>query len=92
MSSRRIIFALLLSGAISHPLAAQDNGTVVFRGVNVVPMDGERILRNHTVVVTNGLIGAVGPSSGVEVPSAAVVVEGDGRYLTPGLADMHVHL
>ena len=65
---------------------------IAFTRVNVVPMAGPTILPNQTVVVRQGRIAAMGPSGQVPVPEDAVVIDGDGRYLMPGLADMHVHL
>ncbi|MCC6557897.1 MAG: amidohydrolase family protein [Polyangiaceae bacterium] len=55
-------------------------------------MDEERILRDQTVVVANGKIVHVGPTSAVKVPDGAVRVDATGRYLLPALCDMHVHL
>jgi imidazolonepropionase-like amidohydrolase len=63
---------------------------VAFVNVNVIPMDGERVLRNQTVLVRDGLIEKIG--GGVEVPAEALRVDGTGRYLMPGLVDMHVHV
>jgi imidazolonepropionase-like amidohydrolase len=67
-------------------------GVVAFTDVNVIPMDGERVLRGQTVVVRGGTIAAVGPSGSVSVPAGAVRVDGTGRYLMPGLAEMHAHV
>lgn len=61
--------------------------------VDVLPMTaGEPILRDQTVVIENGRIAAIGPARSLRVPHAAVRISGRGRYLMPGLADMHVHL
>jgi imidazolonepropionase-like amidohydrolase len=60
-----------------------------FVDVNVVPMDTERVLQNHTVLVEDGWITALGPVGKVKVPAGAVRVDGRGKYLMPGLADMH---
>lgn len=65
---------------------------VAFIGVNVVPMDTERVLADHTVIVRNGLITSVGPSAAITVPADAERIDGKGRYVMPGLADFHVHL
>ena len=65
---------------------------VAFINVNVVPMDSERIVPTQTVLVHNGRITAVGPVDAIAVPEDAIVIDGAGRYLIPGLADMHVHL
>lgn len=94
---------LALPGCASDGVAAPEvpdrldaspgtGGAVAFVGVHVVPMDREIVLRDHTVVVEDGRIGEVGPRDAIDVPPSAAVIEGDGRYLLPGLADMHVHL
>lgn len=62
--------------------------------VAVVDVDRQGLLalsRHQTVVVTDGIISARGPTSSVHVPRGAVVVAGRGKYLIPGLCDMHVH-
>ena len=65
--------------------------TIAFRNVSVVPMDSERVLRNQTVLVKNGMIVAIGDSKTVALPVDAVLIDGSEKYLLPGLADMHVH-
>jgi hypothetical protein len=67
------------------------NSTIAFQNVSVVPMDSERVLRNQTVLVKNGIIVAIGDSKTVALPVDAVLIDGSGKYLLPGLADMHVH-
>jgi imidazolonepropionase-like amidohydrolase len=78
------------------PGNAQGAGTatdlVAFVNVNVLPMDSERVLTGHTVLVQGGRITAVGPAGEVQVPEGATVVQGEGRYLMPGLAEMHGHI
>jgi imidazolonepropionase-like amidohydrolase len=54
-------------------------------------MDHEGVLPHHTVVVKAGQIVAFGPNETVLVPVDAQRIDGRGRYLMPGLADMHVH-
>jgi len=68
-----------------------DAPVTAFTGVDVIPMDKERVLRDQTVLVRDGRIAAVGPTKEVAVPEGAVRIDGKGRYLMPGLADMHVH-
>ena len=62
-----------------------------FVGVDVLPMDRDELLRDQTVVVREGKIAALGPSKDVAVPEDALRIDGRGRVLMPGLADMHVH-
>lgn len=65
---------------------------VAFVGVEVVPMDTDRVLSNQTVIVRDGKIQCIGPAADVEVPADVARVLCRGRYLTPGLTDSHVHL
>ena len=64
---------------------------VAFIHVTVVPMDAERVLRDHTVLVADGRITDVGPAASVKVPDHALRIDATGRYLLPALCDMHVH-
>ena len=67
-------------------------GIVAFVDVDVIPMDEERVLGGRTVVVRDGRIAAIGASGEVDVPEGAVVVPGAGRYLVPGIAELHAHI
>jgi hypothetical protein len=67
-------------------------GVTALRNVNVIPMDRESVLRAQTVVVTDGVITALGDAGAVTIPAGARVVDGQGRYLLPGLVDKHAHL
>lgn len=77
------------NGDLPRPVA---ESVLAFVHVHVVPMDRETVLRDHVVVVRDGLITAMGPAGSLEVPPDAHVVDGEGGYLMPGLVDMHVHL
>ena len=65
---------------------------VAFTNVSVVDVERGQLLPRHTVIVRNGRVEAVGPNAVVRVPAGAEIVEGGGRFLAPGFADMHVHL
>ena len=65
---------------------------IAFVGVNVIPMDAELVLPDQIVVVEHGRIALVGSTAAVQVPANATQVDGRGRYLIPGLADMHAHV
>jgi imidazolonepropionase-like amidohydrolase len=67
-------------------------GTLAITGVTVIPMTGETTLRDATVLVRDGRIAEIGATRNVRVPSGARQVDGRGKYLIPGLADMHTHL
>ena len=86
---RSLAAALALSTA---PLAAQAPAVTAFVGATVLPMDGRAPLADQTVVVRGDRIVAVGPSARTAVPSGATRVEARGRWLMPGLAEMHGHV
>ena len=65
---------------------------VAFVDVTVLPMDRERVVAGQTVIVRDGRIAEMGPAGRVRVPPGAARVEGKGRYLMPGLGEMHGHL
>ena len=85
---------LTASACISQPTSAatDDEGTVAFVNVTVIPMDSERVLEGQTVVVRGERIVTVGPADEVEVPDDAMRIDGAGKYLLPGLAEMHGHV
>jgi imidazolonepropionase-like amidohydrolase len=67
-------------------------GTFAVTRVSVVPMSSDIILTDSTVLVRDGRIVEVGSTGSVAVPAGARVIAGSGKFLIPGLADMHTHL
>jgi len=63
-----------------------------FVNINLIPMDSERVLEDQTVIVRDGVIEMIGNSDQIQVPNEALIVDGRGKYLMPGLVDMHVHV
>jgi len=64
---------------------------IAFVDVTVVPMDRETRLLHHTVIVQSGRIASIGPVVSTPIPDGALQIDGRGKFLMPGLADMHVH-
>jgi len=64
---------------------------VAIVGATILEMTGAKPVPNGTVVIREGRISAVGPSSRVTVPAQAVVVRAAGKTVMPGLWDMHAH-
>jgi imidazolonepropionase-like amidohydrolase len=87
---RHATVALLILGLAPH-LPAQAPPTAI-TGINMVDVVRAEIHSGQTVIIANGLIQSVGPSGHMDIPAGAVRIPGDGRYLMPGLWDMHVHL
>src|SRR5918992_811602 len=72
--------------------AQQAPRRIAFVGVSVLPMTGDRAVPRQTVLVSDGVITAVGPAASTRVPAGAARVDGTGKFLLPGLVDLHVHL
>jgi len=68
------------------------SNVVAFVNVNVIPMDREGVLPRQTVVVRNGVIAEIGDARRIRIPARAQRIDGTGKFLIPGLMDMHVHL
>jgi len=64
----------------------------VFTHVNVIPMDRDVVLNNQTVLIENGKISAIGNSGSIEIPKSVHEINGEGKYLVPGIAEMHAHI
>ena len=93
---RQLPIVIVLAAASMVP-AAQERGPslppeTAFVGVTVVPMDRERLVPNQTVIVRGQTIAEMGPSASITVPGRALRVEGRGKFLMPGLSEMHAHI
>ncbi len=87
-------FILFLSAltVFSQSLVDSRQQEIVFRSVNVVPMDIERIIENQDVVVKAGKITAIGAVGKVKFGKNATIIDAKGKYLMPGLAEIHAHV
>ncbi len=91
--SSRITGSLIVVAALAAPvLSAQANQTYAFVNATVIPMNREGSVAGQTVVVRGDRIAEVGPSARVRVPEGAVRIEAAGKFLMPGLAEMHAHI
>lgn len=73
-------------------LPPQELPPLAIEHVTLVPMAREELVADQTLVVRDGRIAALGAADSVEVPEGALRIDGRGKFLMPGLADMHVHV
>lgn len=83
---------LLLAVPMAGPTSASKPRGAVFADVAVVTMERQGFLGHQDVIVREGVIQKVSPHrAGTRWPSDLEIVDGAGKFLLPGLADMHVH-
>src|SRR5215203_1963587 len=75
---------LLLAGPLLH-------AQVRIKNVTVVDTEKKALLRNQSVVVSDGRIAAVAKEVKYKLPEGTTVIDGTGKFLIPGLVDAHVH-
>lgn len=86
------ILALPLLLAIFSCTAQAPGDETVFRNVNIIPMSEEKVIKNQDLVVKNGMIMSMGETGKVKHSKGARIIDGNGKFLMPGLAEMHAHV
>lgn len=81
-----LLFLFLVSQP--NPSASQ---TLVLTHVTVIDATGAAPRPDMNVVVSSGRISEIGRAANLHVPQNAQVIDGSGKFLIPGLWDMHVH-
>lgn len=89
MTFRPVAVAVL---AASVALSAQDARPIAIVGATVIDGTTRPAVTDATVLVEGTRIIRVGPRASVAVPAGATVIDGQGKFVIPGLADMHHHL
>jgi hypothetical protein len=84
-----LILTFLLLLAQAKPNRTQ--APIVFTHATVIDVTGSPPKRDTTVVITGDRISAIGDSASISLPGDAQVVDAHGKFLIPGLWDMHVH-
>ena len=94
--TRRSLLLLLFPVIWAVPTAyikAQTQGSALaFAHVTVIDGTGAPAKSDQTVVISGTRITVVGPSPNVRIPPGARTINGAGKFLIPGLWDMHAHL
>jgi imidazolonepropionase-like amidohydrolase len=91
----RVLLAALLTvvaaGAHAQSPAPASAPVRVITGANVANLDGGAPILNAVVVITGERITAIGPAGQVEIPAGARQIALPGKWLVPGLMNMHTH-
>ncbi len=92
MKKRFTLFLfMILNISLSASSAAAVDHPIAFTNVNIIDTNGGPIEQQMTVVIAGQHIVEVAKARRARLPKAAQIVDGRGKYLIPGLWDMHVH-
>ena len=95
MGSRSVFAAACFLSFFSLPAAAtaqESPGPLAIVGVTIIDGHGGAPIVDGTIVIDGGRIAAVGPSASVAAPEGAEVIDGSGKFVTPGFVDTNVHM
>jgi imidazolonepropionase-like amidohydrolase len=85
------IICLALSLSLGTTVVSSEADVTVIEGATVIDCTGKPPIVNGVIVIEGGKIKAVGREGKVRKPPGARIVRADGKYILPGLVDMHVH-
>ena len=84
------VSGVLVAGEPAAPAqAAAQSSVVAIRNATLVTVS-KGTINNGTIVMRDGKIAAIGAN--VQIPSGATIVDGTGKFVTPGLIDAHSHI
>ena len=86
------VWTLIALSCQAQPSAGVQEEELIFRNVNIVPMDKEEVLTNYDILINDGKISDMGKTGTVKTGKNARVIDASGKYLMPGLAEMHAHV
>lgn len=84
--------ALLSACAASAAQGTAPGASLALTHVTVVDVAGGALQSDMTVVIAGSRISAISRSATTPPPAGAPVIDATGKYMIPGLWDMHVHL
>jgi imidazolonepropionase-like amidohydrolase len=97
--------AVLTTALFTFAACATDNSTapasdaqvagdapIALTGARVIDGTGAAPIEDATLVISDGLVQAVGPAASVQIPEGATRVDVSGKTITPGLINAHAHV
>ena len=77
--------------AAAPATGAQTPAPVVITNTSIIDVETGRVRPGQTIVIEGTRIRAIGDAGRMTTPAGAVTIDGSGRFVIPGLWDMHVH-
>ncbi|MGH9841477.1 MAG: amidohydrolase family protein [Blastocatellia bacterium] len=97
MRMRLIVLTLCLAAAAvvgqDRPRAALEQAAgVVITGATLIDVRAGEVIKDSVIVIEGDRIKQVGKSGEVNIPSSARIIDARGKWIIPGLTDMHSHI
>ena len=86
---QKIILFVVLT--LSQFVFSQDSYDIVFKNVNIVSMENDKVLENQNIAILKGKIVVIENAKKSKL-KAEKTIDLQGKYIMPSLADAHVHL
>src|SRR5262252_9360387 len=96
MAMRKIALFVCCGLLVACCAFAQETQTqparyLAIRNVSLIDATGAPLHKDMTVLIHGNRIETIGKSGKMRIPAAAQGIDGSGKFLIPGLWDMHVH-
>jgi imidazolonepropionase-like amidohydrolase len=82
-------FLMIFFIVVSHCQIFAQSQILLIRNVSIVDVRNGILQKNQSVVINGNRITSIGKKA--SVPNGASIIDGTGKYLIPGLWDLHVH-
>jgi len=89
MKPTTLLLVLILFVKISY---AQKRSTIIIKDANIISMNDEKLSGLKSILIKDGKIVQIDDYVKIKKTKTAYIIDAKGKYLMPGLADMHVHL
>ncbi|MDH5380625.1 MAG: amidohydrolase family protein, partial [Cyclobacteriaceae bacterium] len=70
--------------------ADKPNGKIALKGARIITMNGEEVIENGTVLISDNVIEKIGAN--IEIPKNTTIIDVSGKTIIPGMVDAHAHL
>ncbi len=93
--SRLLTIIFLLIHCYSNAqeqLISSSGKNILIRNVNLIPMEREVVIPRQDILIRDGKIAAIGNTGTLTGSKDAFIIDGTGKFIIPGLAEMHAHV
>ncbi|MDH5603355.1 MAG: amidohydrolase family protein [Cyclobacteriaceae bacterium] len=86
------VILLITASCTKSPVGESEQKGYVIQNVNVISMENDQVLAGQSVHIEGEKIAGIYPAENFHIPEGTTVIDGTGKYLMPGLSEMHAHI